>query len=65
MGRLVPATPASLPPAPPNRQQIMDHFTSWRERLLEHGQSNCVLTRVEIMRELDRWLDALSDLRGR
>lgn len=56
---------ASQPPLPPTRQQVMDHLTQWRERLLELGDTNCVLTRQEIMRELDRWLDALNDIRGR
>jgi hypothetical protein len=62
MGLLAAGT---TPPLPPTRQQILDHLISWRERLLELGDTNCVLTRAEVMRELDRWLDALSDLRGR
>jgi hypothetical protein len=62
MGLLAAGT---TPPLPPTKQQIMDRLMVWREHLLELGQTNCVLTRAEVMRELDRWLDALSDLRGR
>lgn len=48
-------------------QQIRDKLTYWSEHLLEHkqGTANCCLTLSEILRELDRWLDARLDLRGR
>jgi hypothetical protein len=63
MSRLVDAG-TDLPPVP-TRREVTEKLDLWRTYLLEHGQTNCVLTRVEIIRELDRWLDALNDLRGR
>lgn len=74
MGRLAPVainlphtTPIWPDPAPPTPQMVRDKLVLWRENLLEHdrGTTNCVLTRVEIIRELDRWLDHRLDQRGR
>lgn len=49
------------------RQQIRDKLTLWREHLLEHkhGTANSCLTRPEITRALDQWLDESLHLRGR
>jgi hypothetical protein len=49
-----------------SEQQIRDKFNYWREHLMEHlAGTNLVITRAEITRELDRWLDESLDLRGR
>lgn len=50
-----------------SRQQVMDKLRHWREHLVAHdrGLTNCILARGEIVRELDKWLDELIDLRGR
>lgn len=54
------------PDAAHTLQQIRDKFMYWSEHLIEHKQgTNLVLTRAEITRQLDRWLDERLDLRGR
>lgn len=49
------------------RQHVMDKLAHWRELLLQHdeGLTNCLLTRDEITRTIDKWLDELNEIRGR
>lgn len=46
---------------------VQERLEFWRQQLLafDAGQSNNVRSRSEILGALDRWLDELSDLRGR
>jgi hypothetical protein len=64
---VMPAAPTENAPGVYTRQQILDHIVAWRENWLAHrdARTNCVLTRSQIWQELDRWLDALNDLKGR
>jgi hypothetical protein len=47
--------------------QIQDQLVYWREHWMEFkaGKSNGVVTEGEIRRARHRWLDELSELRGR
>jgi hypothetical protein len=49
------------------RQFVLDKIGHWRELLLQHeeGLTNCTLTREDIWRALDQWLDELTEIRGR
>jgi hypothetical protein len=66
MGLLAPQPKPAFEREAYTKQQINDRLTVWREHLLEAkaGTTNCTLTVAEIRRELDRWLDELSELRG-
>jgi hypothetical protein len=46
---------------PDPRQHTRDRLAYWRERLLEHdrGLTNKTMTRAEITRNLDHWLDVM------
>jgi hypothetical protein len=46
---------------------VQERLEFWRQQLVAHdgGHTNNTTTRAEILGALDRWLDELSDLRGR
>jgi hypothetical protein len=60
VGRLVKASEAP----PLSEQQVLERLADWSERLIERrdGSTNCVLTTLEITREIDRLLDELGVL---
>lgn len=65
VGMLAPK-PAFPRPAS-NHGEIQERLEHYRQLLLAHdrGESNSVLSRREILANVDRWLDEASDLKGR
>jgi hypothetical protein len=65
MGKLADKT--ELPPAPPTREHVLERLEHWRCALVafDRGAANTLMTRGEIVRTLDRWLDELIEQRGR
>lgn len=57
VGKLAPPKPK-----PHTREHVPERLGHWRGLLLEHdrGLTNCTLTRAEITRSLDRYLEELS-----
>ena len=48
------------------KEAVLERLEHWRRVLADKGEgSNVVMTRAEIVRTLDRWLDELIELRGR
>lgn len=66
MGTLAPSTEDDWPREAFTPQQITDKLAYWSEHLREkdQGLSNAALTRAEIVTNLNRWLDELTEQRG-
>lgn len=67
VGALAPKPPVDWPGKALNHGEIQERLEHWRRILvdLKRENTNIVMSRTEVLKTLDRWLDELLDLRGR